>query len=75
MMLLWVMGGLLLLAGGLLTYLLKPRKGNAAPYRLRLHRNRRVLRLMRRLLRSKQVDSTVLSAASEAFAKTSATAA
>ena len=67
MMLLWVMGGLLLLAGGLLTYLLKPHKGNAAPYRLRLHRNRRVLRLMRRLLRSKQVDSTVLPAASEAL--------
>ena len=37
MMLLWVTGGLLLLAGGLLTYLLKPHKSAAALYRVRLH--------------------------------------
>lgn len=52
-MLLWVTGGLMLLAGGLLTYLLKLRRGSEAPYRVRLHRNLRVLRQMRRLLRSK----------------------
>lgn len=53
-MLLWITGGLMLLAGGLLTYLLKPHRGSEAPYRVRLHRNLRVLRQMRRLLRSKR---------------------
>ena len=67
MMLLWLTGGLLLLAGGLLTYLLKPHKSDAALYRVRLHRNRRVLRLMHRLTHSKQADSTVLPAASAAL--------
>lgn len=64
MLLIWLTGGLMLLAGILLTYLLKPRKASEVPYRGRLHRNRRVLRLMRRLLRSKHPSTRTLQAAS-----------
>lgn len=64
MMLLWVTGGLMLLAGILLTYLLKPRKASEALYRVRLHRNRRALRLLRRLHRSKHPCTRTLQAAS-----------
>ena len=64
MMLLWVTGGLMLLAGILLTYLLKLRKASEAPYRVRLHRNRRALRLLRRLHGSKHPCTRTLQAAS-----------
>ena len=52
MMLIWLTGGLMLLAGGLITYLLKPHKADMNPFRVRLHRNRRVLRLLRHVLRA-----------------------
>lgn len=54
----------MLLAGVLLTYLLKPRKACNGPYRMRLHRNRRVMRLMHRILRSGQPWTRTLQAAS-----------
>lgn len=53
MLLIWLTGILTLLAGILLTYLLKPRKEGDIPFRVRLRRNRRVLRLMRRVLRNR----------------------
>lgn len=64
MMLLWITGGLMLLAGVLLTYLLKPHKASTGTYRIRLHRNRHVLRLLQRLLRSGQPFTRTLQAAS-----------
>ena len=64
MVLIWLTGGLILLAGMLLTYLLKSRKASAIPFRVHLHGNRRVLRLIRRLLRCKQPYIRTLQASS-----------
>nr|MBR4280646.1 hypothetical protein [Clostridia bacterium] len=57
MLLIWLSAVLTLSAGVLLTYLLRPHKEGTVPFRVRLHRNKRVLRLMRRILRTRDIPA------------------
>lgn len=71
MLLIWLSAGLTLLAGGLLVYLLRPHKESAILFRVRLRRNQRALRLLRKIIRMKATPSYMSALEQFSFSLTS----